>query len=62
MCLLWCRQAESARAKAALEGHDKSRRALQSSLKYKSVGEIEAAIRKMEARQVCHTAPAVLAC
>lgn len=46
-------QADSARAKAALEGHDKSRRALQSSLKFKTVGEIETAIRQMEARQVC---------
>ncbi|CAM9420671.1 unnamed protein product [Ectocarpus sp. 12 AP-2014] len=44
-------QADSARAKAALEGHDKSRRALQSSLKFKTVGEIETAIRQMEARQ-----------
>eukprot|EP00752_Nemacystus_decipiens_P012546 g11112.t1 len=44
-------QAESAKAKAALEGHDKSRRALQSSLKFKTVGEIETAIRQMEARQ-----------
>eukprot|EP00903_Cladosiphon_okamuranus_P017482 g16102.t1 len=44
-------QAESARAKAALEGHDKSRRALQSSLKFKTVAEIETAIRQMEARQ-----------
>lgn len=39
-------------AKATLEGHDKSKRALQSSLKYRTVEEIEQAIRKMESRQV----------
>lgn len=50
----WEQQAESARAKATLDGHDKSRRALQSSLKYKTVAEIETAIRQMEVRQVRH--------
>ncbi|CAM9182476.1 unnamed protein product, partial [Sphacelaria rigidula] len=44
-------QAESQRAKAALDGHDKTKRALQSSLKYKTVAEIETAIRQMEVRQ-----------
>lgn len=39
-------------AKATLEGHDKSKRALQSSLKYRTVEEIEQAIKKMESRQV----------
>lgn len=45
-------QEESVRAKAALEGHDKTKRQLQAHLKFRTVPEIEEAIRKMEIRQV----------
>ncbi|CAM9463462.1 unnamed protein product [Choristocarpus tenellus] len=44
-------QADSAKAKAALDTHNNSKRALQAGLKYTTVAEIEAAIKEKESRQ-----------